>query len=38
MIVGVDASDSLVETIKGQRRVAILAGVVLVIALVLLFR
>jgi NADH-quinone oxidoreductase subunit J len=27
MIVGVDASDSLVETIKGQRRVAILAGV-----------
>ena len=36
MIVGVDASDSLVETIKGQRRVAILAGVVLVIALVLL--
>jgi NADH-quinone oxidoreductase subunit J len=36
MIVGVDASDSLVETIKGQRRVAILAGVVLVFALVLL--
>jgi NADH-quinone oxidoreductase subunit J len=36
MIVGVDASDSLVETIKGQRRIAILAGVVLVIALVLL--
>ena len=36
MIVGVDASDSLVETIKGQRRGAILAGVVLVIALVLL--
>ena len=36
MIVGVDAADSLVETIKGQRRVAILAGVVLVIALVLL--
>ena len=36
MIVGVDASDSLVETIKGQRRVAILAGVVLVIVLVLL--
>ena len=36
MIVGVDASDSLVETIKGQRRVAILAGVVLVIALILL--
>ncbi|CAB4567979.1 unannotated protein [freshwater metagenome] len=36
MIVGVDASDSLIETIKGQRRVAILAGVVLVIALVLL--
>lgn len=36
MIVGVDASDSLVETIKGQRRVAILAGVVLVIGLVLL--
>jgi len=36
MIVGVDASDSLVETIKGQRRVAILAGVVLVVALVLL--
>ena len=36
MIVGVDASDSLVETIKGQRRVAILAGVILVIALVLL--
>ena len=36
MIVGVDASDSLVETIKGQRRVGILAGVILVIALVLL--
>ena len=36
MVVGVDASDSLIETIKGQRRVAILAGVVLVIALVLL--
>ena len=36
MIVGVDASDSLIETIKGQRRVGILAGVVLVIALVLL--
>jgi NADH-quinone oxidoreductase subunit J len=36
MIVGVDASDSLVETIKGQRRVGILAGVVLVVALVLL--
>lgn len=36
MIVGVDASDSLVETIKGQRKVGILAGVILVIALVLL--
>jgi NADH-quinone oxidoreductase subunit J len=36
MIVGVDASDSLVETIIGQRRVGILAGVILVIALVLL--
>jgi len=36
MIVGVDASDSLVETIKGQRRVGILAGVILVIALVFL--
>ena len=36
MIVGVDASDSLVETIKGQRRIGILAGVVLVSALVLL--
>ena len=36
MIVGVDASDSLIETIKGQRRVGILAGVILVIALVLL--
>ena len=36
MIVGVDASDSLVETIKGQRRVGILAGVILVVALVLL--
>lgn len=36
MIVGVDASDSLVETIKGQRRIGILAGVVLVNALVLL--
>ena len=36
MIVGVDASDSLMETIKGQRRVGILAGVILVIALVLL--
>lgn len=36
MIVGVDASDSLVETIKGQRRIGILAGVTLVSALVLL--
>ena len=36
MIVVVDASDSLVETIKGQRRIGILAGVVLVSALVLL--
>jgi NADH-quinone oxidoreductase subunit J len=36
MIVGVDASDSLIETIKGQRRVGILAGVILVVALVLL--
>ena len=36
MIVGVDASYSLVETIKGQRRIGILAGVVLVSALVLL--
>ena len=36
MIVGVYASDSLVETLKGQRRVGILAGVILVIALVLL--
>ena len=32
MIVGVDASDSLVETIKGQRRVGILAGVILVVS------
>ncbi|MFZ9359833.1 MAG: NADH-quinone oxidoreductase subunit J [Candidatus Nanopelagicales bacterium] len=36
MIVGVDASDALVETIKGQRRVSILAGTLLVIGLVLL--
>ena len=36
MIVGVDAFDSLVETIKGQRRIGILAGVILVSALVLL--
>jgi NADH-quinone oxidoreductase subunit J len=36
MIVGVDAADSLVETIKGQRGVAILAGVILVVSLVLL--
>ncbi len=36
MIVGVDASDSLIETIKGQRKVSILAGVLLVIALVML--
>ena len=36
MIVGVDASDALVETIKGQRRVSILAGTLLVISLVLL--
>ena len=36
MIVGVDAADSLVETIKGQRRIAILAGVILVVALVIL--
>jgi NADH-quinone oxidoreductase subunit J len=36
MIVGVDAADSLVENIKGQRRIGILAGVILVIALVLL--
>ena len=36
MIVGVDAADSLIETIKGQRRVAILAGVILVVSLVLL--
>lgn len=36
MIVGVDASDSLVETIKGQRRISILAGIVLVVALVFL--
>ena len=36
MIVGVDAADSLVETIKGQRRVGILAGAILVVSLVLL--
>ena len=36
MIVGVDASDALIETIKGQRRVSILAGTLLVIGLVLL--
>ena len=36
MIVGVDASDALVETIKGQRRVSILAGTLLVIGLVML--
>jgi NADH-quinone oxidoreductase subunit J len=36
MIVGVDAADSLVENIKGQRRIGILAGVILVVALVLL--
>ena len=36
MIVGVDASDALVETIKGQRRISILAGTLLVIGLVLL--
>ena len=36
MIVGVDAFDSLVETIKGERRIGILAGVILVSALVLL--
>ena len=36
MIVGVDASDALLETIKGQRRVSILAGTLLVIGLVLL--
>ncbi len=36
MIVGVDASDALIETIKGQRRVSILAGALLVIGLVML--
>jgi NADH-quinone oxidoreductase subunit J len=36
MIVGVDASDALIETIKGQRRVSILAGSLLVIGLVML--
>ena len=36
MIVGVDASDALIETIKGQRRVSILAGTLLVIGLVML--
>lgn len=33
MLVGVDASDSLVETIKGQRAVAVIGGLGLVIAL-----
>ncbi len=36
MIVGVDASDSLIETIKGQRMLAIFAGLILVVSLVLL--
>ncbi len=36
MIVGVDASDSLIETIKGQRRISILAGSLLIIGLMLL--
>lgn len=36
MIVGVDTSDALIETIKGQRRVSILAGALLVIGLVML--
>lgn len=36
MIVGVDASDSLIETIKGQRRISILAGSLLIIGLLLL--
>ena len=36
MIVGVDASDALIETIKGQRRVSILAGALFVIGLVML--
>ncbi|MFM7139618.1 MAG: NADH-quinone oxidoreductase subunit J [Actinomycetes bacterium] len=36
MIVGVDASDALIETIKSQRRVSILAGTLLVIGLVML--
>ena len=35
MLVGVDASDSVVETIKGQRVMAILAGLVLGVVLVL---
>jgi len=36
MIVGVDASDSLIETIKGQRVLAIFAGIILVVSLVFL--
>jgi NADH-quinone oxidoreductase subunit J len=35
MLVGVDASDSVVETIKGQRFMAILAGLLLGVVLVL---
>src|SRR6188768_998858 len=35
MLVGVDASDSVVETIKGQRAMAIIAGLLLGVVLVL---
>ncbi len=35
MLVGVDASDSLVETLRGQRLVAILIGLVFVVLIVL---
>src|SRR5215210_7616897 len=35
MLVGVDASDSVVETIKGQRLMATLAGLVLGVVLVM---
>ena len=36
MLVGVDASDSLVETIKGQRLLAVLAGLAFGLLLVLI--
>src|SRR3954464_310073 len=35
MLVGVDSADSLVETIRGQRAAAMLAGVVFAILLIL---